>query len=237
MSTDLSEATTYIKGRAASAKPRPPIALQPPTVHEPGGGEHLDVDETLRQLHAGLVAITKQITLTPEQVEQLRDSSANLTSADAFEKKVARAQRWGGWIWAIVSIAGVLFSTGVAWSVFMGANATDDEVAAAISKEAIRHNGGTHPATIDEKTARPVGDHPDMRAAITENTRAVSEVKGSVQKIEQSQKKLDKRSEYQFELGRWQSEIEEAKRRHARPPAKPKALKDLEKSLMLGDYE
>jgi hypothetical protein len=135
-----------------------------------------------------------------------------------------------------LTIIGVIFSGGVAWSVFMGANATDDEVKAAVHDGMAGHNGGTHPGEIDPKTHRPVGDHPELRHAVESNTGAIEDVSKAVDDIKQGQTRLDKRSEYQFELGRWQSAVMEAERQRRKRPAKPERLKQLESDLMLGNY-
>ena len=223
----------------------------------PGTGRHMDIEGTLwhlvtqnRQLRKALEErserddnITKTLTdlkLTPEQVELLREANANsksLVDVEAYERKIERAQKWGGWIWGLVGLIGVIFSGGVAYAVFMGANATDDEVERFIHTEITDHNGGSHPETVDPDTHEPIGNHPDIREAVQANTGAVQEVKTEVRKIENTQKKLDKRSEYQFELGRWQTKVIEAERQRRKPPKKPKALDDLERELMLGDYE
>lgn len=223
----------------------------------PGTGRHMDIEGTLwhlvtqnRQLRKALEErserddnLTKTLTdlkLTPEQMELLRQANANsrsLVDLDAYERKIARAQKWGGWIWGLLAVVGAIFSAGVAYSVFMGANATDDEVERFVHDELADHNGGTHPETIDPETHEPIGDHPDMRKAIEANTGAVQEVKQEVGKIEKTQRKLDKRSEYQFELGRWQAEVTEAERRGRKPPRKPNKLDKLESDLMLGNYE
>lgn len=149
--------------------------------------------------------------------------------ADALEKKVSRAQSVGTVISWVAAAVALLFSAGVAWAVFLGANATDAEVEAATDQAIIDHNGGIDPAGINPTTGRPYGNHSDMRDAIDSNAKAVREIRSDV-------RKLDKRSEYQFELGRWQSKVTEAERKKHTPPPKPQALEDLERDIMLGQF-
>jgi hypothetical protein len=156
---------------------------------------------------------------------------------DRYHKKVARIQKWG-WVWGLFGFIGAVFSTGVAYAVFIGENATDSEVDHAIHKATKEHNGGIDPATPDPETNEPVGNHPDMRKAIETNTKAVEEMAQEVlPRIEGTQKKMDKRTEYQFEFSRWQAEVTEAERQRKRPPKKPQRLEQLETELMLGKYD
>lgn len=158
-------------------------------------------------------------------------------SISSYEKKIDRARKWGGWIWGVISIVAFVFTLGVAYAVFMGANATDSEVEAADKAMIIDHNGGIDPNEIDAKTHKPVGHHPDMREDIKANTRAVIKIEEDIlPPMLATQRKLDKRSEYQYELTKWESRVNEARRKKRQPPDKPPRLEELETELALGKY-
>lgn len=185
---------------------------------------HIDVDETI-----------KIISMSVEQLRAAMGKSTALDEASisSYEKKIKRARKWGGWIWGTVSVAAMIFTAGVTYAVFMGENATDSEVEEAI----IEHNGGIDPESVDSVTRIPFGVHPYMRKSIESNTGSIKKIETEIlPPIVESQKKLDKRSEYQFELGRWQSDVMEADRMKRRVPAKPDKLKELETDLALGKY-
>jgi len=156
---------------------------------------------------------------------------------ERFQKKVARIQKWG-WVWGVFGFIGAVFSLGVAYAVFIGENATDTEVRDAIDEATKAHNGGIDPDAIDPSTHEPLGSHPDMREAVETNTKALKEVAEEVlPRIEGTQQKMDKRTEYQFEFSRWQADVTERERQHKRPPKKPPRLEQLETELMLGKYD
>lgn len=193
----------------------------------------LELNETQAEMHRAL------ISFTPEQVEYLRRAkeSGVLADAERYEKRLDRAVKWGGWVWGAMAFVGLIFSAGVAYAVFLGANATDAEVHEYLRQTVSDHNGGNHPDAIDPATQLPIGDHPDLRRAIEANSTTVQQVQQDVSKIEHTQNKLDKRSEYQFEFSRWQADVTEAERAQRKPPRKPDRLQDLERALMLGEYE
>lgn len=193
-----------------------------------GDKPHLDVEATLSQLWEMAHRADRR---RPE------DSAFDQKKVDAYEKKVARAQRWGGWVWGLVGIVSAFFTAGVTYAVFMGANATDAEVEKALHDQMKAHNGGTHPATIDPKTHSRVGDHPDIREQLENANTELQQLHNQADRMEGTQKVLDKRSEYGYELGRWQAETMEAERQRKPRPKKPERLKQLESELMMNKYD
>lgn len=205
-----------------------PVAADPVVYIGEGEARHIDVEQTIRMMAINIGQM-KQAAAPGA----LPDESA----ISQYEKKINRASKWGGWVWGALSILGFIFTAGVTWSVFMGANATDSEVEAADKAAIIEHNGGVDPEAIDVSTHKPIGEHPDMQKAIQSNREAVRKIDEEVlPPMIKTQKKLDKRSEYQFELGRWQSDVMEADRAKKKAPPKPDRVRDLESDLALGKY-
>lgn len=206
----------------------PPLAPIDPVVYAgEGQARHINVEETIRMMAIN-IAKMRQAPVEP---------AFNESEISQYEKTIKRTSRWGGWVWGALSVVGFVFTAGVAYSVFLGANATDSEVEAADKASIIEHNGGVDPDAIDVKTHKPVGEHPDMQKAIQSNREAVRKIHEDVlPPMIKTQKKLDKRSEYQFELGRWQSDVMEADRAKRKAPGKPDRVKDLESDLALGKY-
>ena len=214
-----------------------PAPVMPPTAVYIGEGEnrHMDVEETIRQIAINLDAIHRA-TAAPGQITAPQ-TPIDETALSQYEKKIERTAKWGGWIWGLVSIIALVFTAGVTYAVFMGENATDSEVEEKDRAAIIEHNGGIDPATVDSETHKPVGHHPDMREAIESTKESVKTIEEEVlPPIVESQKKLDKRSEYQFELSRWQSRVNEARRKKKPIPAKPERLDKLETDIALGKY-
>lgn len=211
-----------------------PIPMQPSAVFVGEGAErHISIEETVRLMAVNLDQMRAVTMATVAMQVPVFDDAA----ISQYEKKIDRASKWGGWVWGAISIVALVFTTGMGYSVFMGANATDSEVEAADRASIVRHNGGVDPDAIDSETHRPVGEHPDMKEAIESNAKAVREVVEEIlPPMVETQKKLDKRSEYQFELGRWQSDVMEADRANRKAPGKPNKVKDLESDLALGKY-
>lgn len=147
-------------------------------------------------------------------------------------KKLERRQKWSGPLVWLASGLAFVFSAGVAWAVFLGANATDDEVVTSVSAALVKHNGGIDPDSVDPSTHRPVGHHPDMRHAIEDNGKAIGKNSTSIGDQGRLIRKLDKRSEYQFELTLWAQEKALAKKER-RKPIKSQRLGDLERELIL----
>jgi hypothetical protein len=193
----------------------------------------MDVEETIRMMALNLDRIRSATMAPVAAVPGLFDDAA----ITQYEKKISRATKWGGWVWGAVSIVALIFTLGMGYAVFMGANATDAEVAAADKAAIIQHNGGVDPEAIDAKTHRPVGEHPDMQGAIQSNTDAIRTIQEDVlPPIVETQKKLDKRSEYQYELTKWESKKSEARRKRKPAPGKGPRLEALESQLLRGDY-
>jgi len=170
--------------------------------------------------------------------ETSETSKAAVQKVDALDE-AERVHRWGSVIGWVAGIVVSLFSLGVAYQLFMGANAMDTEVEARVHELDVslrdvikRHNGGVDPHGHNPENGKPYGDHPEMRDAIESNQKAVQQIHEQVAEIEHTTEVLDKRSEYQFELTRWQARVAEAKRRRRKPPGKPKRLEDLERELM-----
>jgi hypothetical protein len=156
---------------------------------------------------------------------------------DEVERRLRRTRSWGSTVMWVTSVLAAVFSGGMAWAVFVGENTTDAEMHHEIRQAFTRHNGGVDPEKLDDVTNAPVGHHPDMRKAIRQQEEGLRELRNTVlPRIEESQRKLEKRSEYQFELGRWQADTIERQRKRQPPPPKPGSLDRLERDLMLGDY-
>lgn len=203
---------------------------RPPEVGNP---PHLDIEETLREMY--LTMQTLQL-----EVEKKGDSSSGSLQDEDFiasvAKSVSRKNVVGKTLMWIAGVVGTIFSAGMAYSVFIGANATDDEVANAVNGAIIEHNSGRDPHAINGN-GDLVGSHPEMRNAINTLQQDTTKVKEDVADIKEAQKKSDKRSEYQYEFSRWQSEILECDRtRKCKAPKKPDALNKLESDIHLGKF-
>lgn len=204
-------------------------STSPPKMIAPNerGASHVNLEKSVVEIQKALEAIKK---------------SANRSAFDEaeisqYEKRVQRTAKWGGWIWGLVSVVAIIFSAGVAYAVFMGENATDSEVKTMGEKIIIEHNGGVDPKTVDSKTHLPVGNHPDIREAIKLNANSIKTIEEKIlPPIVDTQKKLDKRSEYQYELTKWESRVNEAQRKRKKAPEKPPRLEKLESDLALGKY-
>ena len=193
----------------------------------------MDVEETIRMMALNLDQM-RRATMVPSAAPHGALDDAAITQ---YEKKISRATKWGGWVWGLVSTAAFIFTAGVAYAVFMGANATDAEVEAADKAAIIEHNGGVDPEAVDPNTHKPVGEHPDMQKAIQSNTGAIKAIQEDIlPPIVETQKKLDKRSEYQYELTKWESKKSEARRKRKPAPQKGDRLDQLESELLRGDY-
>lgn len=200
----------------------------PPAVAASGESKrHIDLEKSVIEIQKALDAIQRSA----------KRSAFDEAEISQYEKKVQRTAKWGGWIWGLVSVVAIIFSSGVAYAVFMGENATDAEVRKVGKDLIIKHNGGIDPSTIDSKTHLPVGNHPDMREAIKLNSDSIRTIEKEIlPPIADTQKKLDKRSEYQYELTKWENRVNEARRKRKRPPEKPPRLEKLESDLALGKY-
>jgi len=213
-----------------------PASLHPTAVYSgEGAARQINVEETIRLMAFNIDQM--RVTAAASAGVQGQAPVFDEAAISQYEKKVSRASKWGGWIWGVVSITGIIFTAGVTYSVFMGENATDSEVEKADKAAIVKHNGGVDPDAIDSDTHKPVGEHPDMKRAIHSNSKSIKTIEMDVlPPIVKSQKKLEKRSEYQFELGRWQSDVMEADRANRKAPGKPQKVKNLESDLALGKY-
>jgi len=212
------------------------VTPSPVTAAYIGEGEsrHMDVEETLRLMAESLDRV-RRATMAP--VRTPAGAALDDAAIIQYEKKIAGVTRWGGWVWGLVSVVALVFTAGIAYAVFMGANATDSEMVAADKASIIKHNGGVDPETIDAGTHKPVGEHPDMQGAIQSNTDAIKTIQEDVlPPLIETQKKLDKRSEYQYELTKWESKKSEARRKRKPTPGKSPRLEELESELLRGNY-
>lgn len=185
-----------------------------------------DDGQDLRQTIHGMERAIDGLT------QRFDDQPPTNGEVSSLMKKLERRQKWSGPLVWLVSGLAFVFSGGVTWAVFLGANATDDEVVTAVSRAQIEHNGGIDPDSVDPTTHKPVGHHPDMRDAIEENGKAIGENMTAIGAQGQLIRKLDKRSEYQFELTLWEQEKASAKKERRKPIKSPR-LGDLERELIL----
>ena len=99
----------------------PPTGADPVVYTGEGAARHIDVEQTIRMMAINIAKI-QQPSVGPE---------LNESEISQYEKTIKRTSRWGGWVWGALSVVGFVFTAGVAYSVFLGANATDSEVEAA----------------------------------------------------------------------------------------------------------
>lgn len=164
----------------------------------------------------------------------LRESAeleADEASLSSFEKRLTFLQKWG-WV---IGLIGVIFSAGIGYAMFLGVNATDDEVEQKIDGAFLKHNDYIDPSAIDPTTHRPVGHHPDLREAIHTNTKAIETMAETQKTLSETQGKLDKRSRYQYEFTKWEVKKAECRRKRSctrRDMEKPPKLEELEAELI-----
>jgi hypothetical protein len=185
-----------------------------------------DVHQTLRRINTRLEHLEEMA-----EVHEAMDDESLEGSTARLEKQLSFLQRWG-WVFGL---AGVLFSAGMGYMMFLGANATDAEVQSVTRKAIIEHNGYVDPRERDPATGIPRGHHPDMRQAIKTNAKATEKLTETQTQQGKSLDKLDKRSRYQFEYTKWEVKKAECKRQRnctRRDLRKPKALEDLETELI-----
>ena len=213
-----------------------------PTVSVPGGarslsevGSDLDLEATLREM---------QLTMNAIRAEH--QNGAAISSAESLEddefitsiaKEVSRKNLWGKIFMYLAGIVGTLFSLGMAYQLFIGANATDAEVKKEVKKAVVEHNGGRDPDALTHE-GFPIGHHPEMKESIQQLTDDTKQVKVDVGVIKAAQKKAEKRGEYQYEFSRWQGKVMECERtRRCKAPKKPKHLDTLESDIHLGKFD
>ena len=156
--------------------------------------------------------LLKALTALQEQIEDLRGE------VETTERSIQSGAVLGNrlrFLIALGSLASILFSAGVGYTVWMGANATDAEVQRWI--ESHNEDERAHPALL-ERTIR-------LEVQQESTDRKLSE-------HEKLQDRLDKRTEYLFEAVRWQMDVLEARSLKRKPPRKPERLKKLERELL-----
>lgn len=181
-----------------------------PTIGDP---PHLDIESTLRQLH-------KVVHEINSQKEQGR--AADTGSQTPMEIQLLRRQKVlqaAGWF---VGAALALFSAGVAYQTFIGANAMDSEVTRAVEV----HN------------ALPVPDsHPEISEKLEEHKAEIEKIGKSTTSIQEKQNKIEKLTEYNYEAQKWQvNRLQCSIERCRKKPDKPKKLEKLEEDLRYGRY-
>lgn len=178
------------------------------TAPRPAGAYSL----TLRDVYDQLVKLQKQLPPT-------EDSAALHRIADSLKRQKTL---WMPVAW-FVSCLSLVFGAGMAWAVFAGENATDAEVATELERAF-----GGHNADLTEQT------HPDVKHTLSVHTEELEQLKQQTKAMDATLQRLDLRSLYQFEVGRWQADIIECqKNKHCRKPLKkPRKVRDLESELM-----
>lgn len=203
---------------------------RPPEVGNP---PHLDIEATLREMY-----LTMQ-TLQIEVEKKTPSGSASLDDEEfitSVARSVSRKNIVGKTLMWAAGIIGTIFSAGMAYTVFLGANATDDEVVNAVHHAIVEHNSGRDPEALNGN-GELIGNHPKMRGSIEQLQEDTSQVKKDVSEIKTAQKKSDKRGEYQYEFSRWQGKILECERtKRCKPPKKPGHLDALEAEIHLGKF-
>jgi len=213
-------------GAPKPVEPEPTPLPEPPRIDGPT--PHLDVEQTLVEMHRSLQMLQRHAKHQPPQ-SGIYGSQEVVSEIEGRIRKTQNLRYLGAWVIGLIS---VIFSAGVAYQMFMGANATDDEVDSAVHDATIEHNG-IDPDDRDEH-GRRYGAHPQMKRDIKRNADAVEAIKSDLGTMEVMQRKLDKRSEYQYWYSRWREDVEEAKTKRRRLPEKPDRLKELEHELTFG---
>lgn len=152
-----------------------------------------------------------QASVTLEGLSRKLDEIAQSMKApeadvDAYERHVGLVQRWG----PIAGVVSVIFSLGVGYALWLGENATKNDVDQAIRNFAVEHNGGIDP-TERAADGKPYGHHPDIREKIEKTAEVVEDVKATLKSMESTNARLDKRSRYQFERDRWEQRKNECR--------------------------
>lgn len=189
-----------------------------------------DILKTLRTISYRLEHL-ETVAESQQDIIDSAEQSESEAEVSSFEKRIGFFQKWG-WVLAAVS---TVFSAGVAYAVFMGANATDDEVDTEVHQAIVKHNGFVDPSSIDAQTHRPIGEHPDLREAIKQNTSVTVELSKATSELARTQGKLDTRSRYQYEYTKWEvkkAECRQARNCTRRDLEKPSELEKLEAELI-----
>ena len=130
------------------------------------------VEDILGILIANQDAMSKTLSSLGQIPKSTPEESPSEVSA--IKAKLKRGLTVGSVAAWVGTAVGVLFSAGVAWTMFMGANATDREVQDATQASIIEHNDGVDPKSPDPVSGKPRGNHPDMRKSIKTNGCATS---------------------------------------------------------------
>lgn len=167
----------------------------------------------------------------------LQESSGQLTPEQSTAvKRWERYQKIGAGAKIVIALIVFIFGAGITWQLWMTSNATDAEVKHAVETAVVDHNGGYDPNVINGD-GQPIGDHPDIRSAIKQNSETIATITEAVGDIQDELPKIDMRGEYQFEFSRWQARVTECERKRCKnPPPKPERLNELERKLMFGNY-
>lgn len=199
-----------------------------------------DVYNVLQELSYRLAHLE---TLAEDSAEITRTSKFRVEAEAAYEaarekkedaKALKKARPWHNMGWVLGAISAV-FSAGVGYALFMGANATDDEVANTVQQAMYEHNGYVDAKSVDPTTGYPRGHHPDLREAIQANTEAIRQLAEAQKTLTQMQTKLDRRSRYQYEYTKWEVKKSECRRSRnctRRDMEKPPQLEELEAALI-----
>lgn len=200
---------------------------------EVGNPPRFDIESTLREMHLTMQSIQEQNGTNSISPDESVEGAEFITSV---AKEVSRKNMWGKILMYFAGIIGTAFSVGMAYQLFIGANATDDEVEEVVHNAVVEHNGGKDPEVTSVEGA-PIGHHPEMKESIQQLEYDTKQIKADVGVIVTSQKKAEKRSEYQYEFSRWQAGVMECNRtRRCKAPKKPARLKVLESDIYLGKF-
>lgn len=167
---------------------------------------------TLQDLYEEVGKLQKQLPPAEESA-----ALHNLSRSLKRQKNLWMPLAW------IISGVGIVFSAGMGWAMFAGENATDHEVGKEVKSAITSHSTDLTDAT-----------HPDIKTTLTVHGEELKQLKTQTRSMDTTLKRLDLRSLYQFEIGRWQAEVIECERdvRCRRPPRKPPKVKELESELM-----
>lgn len=166
-----------------------------------------------------------------EQEKQV-EADAAASGADQYEKVVSGWRKWLRQVGPLGGLIGTIFSAGVAWAVFAGANATDAEVDVAVDGALKAHNGGMEETAIDPADGEPYGPHPELHEAVQENAKAINALTENQAKDAEQDTRMNKRVRYLYELGRWESQSLDRQRRGLKPKPRPDRLDALESELI-----
>ncbi len=207
-----------------------PMIESPPMIGNP---PHLNLEQTLREMHVNIQALQVQVSKGPWDSTSSDSLEENGEFVASVAKAVSRKITLGKVLMWFVGLIGTVFSLGMAYALFIGENATDTEV----ENSVIIHNDGVDPDGVDENGER-YGSHPKMKRATHQLQEDMGQVKVDIGEIKRAQKKSDKRGEYQFEFSRWQAKVMECERtRECKPPSKPAHLERLESDIHLGKFD